>query len=99
MEEKLIRERTGHKSSALIHYERPYETQLKNVVQLWPRLIQLGKTPSFDTNVLSITVKTLMLILKQLYNYYGLVITTGTNRSNMNYYSARYSTQIFKGNS
>ena len=94
-----MRERTGHKSSALVHFERPYETQVEKCSAALARLIQLGKTPSFDTNVLSITVKTLMLILKQLYNYYGLVITTGTNRSNMNYYSARYSTQIFKGNS
>ena len=55
VEEKLIRERTGHKSNALLRYERPDETQLKKAsAALAPATSSIREDfPSFDINVLS----------------------------------------------
>jgi len=49
VEEKIIRERTGHKSSALTRYERPAETQLQRAsAALAPVSSTNAELPSFD---------------------------------------------------
>ena len=51
VEEKLARERTGHKSNALFSYQKPIEKQLDNVSNFWGAVIASTETENERSSV------------------------------------------------